>query len=333
MSPPDFLHVYARTELSENYAIAGLICNLSSNSEDILKSARETFPVIDNPIAPADFTLRFWVDDADVSMPPWPQPYVRGILHRVFAGFDTKSSLLADLQTKRAFGRFSPAMAGDALHWRAFIYPVLMSILAGSLGLVELHASCVAKKGKGLILLGPSRSGKSTLAMALAQAGFQLLSDDRTFCFLHGDKVGAYGLPRPLKLRHEASGWFGEFGDQLPTPGPGGEPVYYWEGESESGPRRGRTCEPKALIFLKQEKDPTFRMTRMHPNESRVRIEADLLAESTDAIEVQARLLNSLTSLPCWELRYNGVPQSVAEQIAAVLGDTNLESAFSGENR
>ena len=42
-----------------------------------------------------------------------------------------------------------------------------------------LHASCVAREGAGVLLLGPSGSGKSDLALRLIGRGFILVGDDR----------------------------------------------------------------------------------------------------------------------------------------------------------
>jgi len=43
----------------------------------------------------------------------------------------------------------------------------------------ELHASCVAREGAGILLLGRSGSGKSDLALRLLGRGFTLVADDR----------------------------------------------------------------------------------------------------------------------------------------------------------
>lgn len=43
-----------------------------------------------------------------------------------------------------------------------------------------LHASCVALDGRGLLILGPSGSGKSSLALRLMSLGALLVSDDLT---------------------------------------------------------------------------------------------------------------------------------------------------------
>lgn len=52
-----------------------------------------------------------------------------------------------------------------------------------------LHASCVAVDGRGLLILGPSGSGKSSLALRLISLGAQLVSDDRTRVDRAGDAL------------------------------------------------------------------------------------------------------------------------------------------------
>ncbi len=44
---------------------------------------------------------------------------------------------------------------------------------------MQVHASCVARGGRGLLLLGPSGAGKSDLALRLIGRGFVLVADDR----------------------------------------------------------------------------------------------------------------------------------------------------------
>lgn len=50
----------------------------------------------------------------------------------------------------------------------------------GSAGAVVLHASCVAFGARAVLILGPSGSGKSALALQLMALGAVLVADDRT---------------------------------------------------------------------------------------------------------------------------------------------------------
>lgn len=44
---------------------------------------------------------------------------------------------------------------------------------------MQFHASCAARDGNGVLLLGPSGSGKSDLLLRLLDHGFTLVADDR----------------------------------------------------------------------------------------------------------------------------------------------------------
>ncbi len=44
---------------------------------------------------------------------------------------------------------------------------------------MQIHASCAAREGQGVLLLGPSGSGKSDLLLRLLDRGFDLVADDR----------------------------------------------------------------------------------------------------------------------------------------------------------
>ncbi len=313
MSSRDFLHKNADTPLCEYYIAAGAICGLWTNSEEVLEAARGTFEALAAKPASPDFSIRLWIDTSDQARSSWPKPYVRGLDHLVFAGFDLASSFLADLRSRRVIGRFSAGMAMDTEYWKTVIFPIVMSIVAGSVGLVELHASCVASDEKGLILIGGTGSGKSTLALALTEAGFRFLSDDRTFCSSRDKTLFAWGMPRPLKLRREAARWFEEFRGREPTDIQNGERVFHYF------PNRIKMCEPRALIFLERQQNLSYSLTEISGHEVRARIEADLLPEYQSAIQKQSAVIERLTTLPCFRLAFDGEPQVIVAKLAGDL--------------
>lgn len=55
----------------------------------------------------------------------------------------------------------------------------------------DLHASCVAVNGRGVLILGPSGCGKSALALQLMAFGAALVADDRTEVYRLGPQVMA----------------------------------------------------------------------------------------------------------------------------------------------
>ena len=60
---------------------------------------------------------------------------------------------------------------------------------------VTMHATCVAIAGHGVLITGPSGSGKSSLALQLMALGAVLVSDDRTM--LRRDRDALIASPPP----------------------------------------------------------------------------------------------------------------------------------------
>jgi serine kinase of HPr protein (carbohydrate metabolism regulator) len=58
-----------------------------------------------------------------------------------------------------------------------------------------IHATCVALDGQGLLIIGPSGSGKSDLALRLIDRGAVLVSDDYTLLVVDGGTLFASPPP------------------------------------------------------------------------------------------------------------------------------------------
>jgi HPr kinase/phosphorylase len=70
---------------------------------------------------------------------------------------------------------------------------------------VNLHASCVAVDGRGLLILGRSGAGKSSLALQMMALGARLVADDRVeLC--REDAAVIARCPAPLAGLIEARG-------------------------------------------------------------------------------------------------------------------------------
>lgn len=71
--------------------------------------------------------------------------------------------------------------------------------------MTQLHATTVAVEGRGLLILGPSGSGKSCLALQLMAVGAVLVADDRTDVAVEDGRLIARA-PQALRGRIEARG-------------------------------------------------------------------------------------------------------------------------------
>ncbi|MDI6840986.1 MAG: hypothetical protein QMD71_09105 [bacterium] len=70
--------------------------------------------------------------------------------------------------------------------------------LLGCRDYICIHSTAVSNDGRGLLLVGPSRSGKTTFCISLLEKGFSFLSDDKVL--LKQDKVGWNIFPFFLDL-------------------------------------------------------------------------------------------------------------------------------------
>lgn len=59
----------------------------------------------------------------------------------------------------------------------------------------NIHASCIALRGAGVLLLGASGAGKSDLALRLIESGARLVADDRTILFVKNGALHAKAPP------------------------------------------------------------------------------------------------------------------------------------------
>ena len=319
MGAGDFLRKEAQTPFLEYYLMAGVPGSIATNSESILAAARACFCRVASPAPEPRLHLRFWADPHGSSQPPWPKPFFRGLDHLIFAGFDSQNSILIDLRTRRAIGRFSPAMADHQDSWKTVIFPVLISIMGATVGITELHCGCVAREGSGVLLVGSSGAGKSTLALAMAQAGFTYLADDRTYVSNWEGEIAAWALPTLLKLRLEATDWFKGLGKLRRVSASRGESAVWIDPASRLGIDRTQRCKPTGLIFLQRQKYPTLDLSTMPADQAAHQLEADLMVEEADAAEGQRGMIESLVNLPCWRLEYGGSPQAVAHFLKSRL--------------
>lgn len=109
--------------------------------------------------------------------------------------------------------RPSVHIAGDFVIPDAAPLPLSMGLLAAEMGMnlqmalgqrryLLLHASCVERDGKALLMTGVSGAGKSTLAALLMARGWRLMGDE--FALVDPATGLIHGFPRLISLKNEA---------------------------------------------------------------------------------------------------------------------------------
>jgi hypothetical protein len=85
-------------------------------------------------------------------------------------------------------------------------------------GLYSVHAAGLALEGRAVLLAGPTGAGKSTLTIALARGGFEVLGDDVVFVSEGDGELRLLAFPDELDVTDETVRLFPEFGFLLEQP-------------------------------------------------------------------------------------------------------------------
>ena len=96
------------------------------------------------------------------------------------------------------------APSGSGLQWQRLFFAQVLPLAAALQGLEILHASAVVLDGRALGFVAPSGTGKTSLAINLAAAGAELLTDDVLALDVSTARPTAYEGARLVNVaRHE----------------------------------------------------------------------------------------------------------------------------------
>jgi hypothetical protein len=182
---------------------------VESSAAALLALSTEAFgglPKLTLARRPPKFIVRLALTDqpqswARGSAPPPPRLGAgAGLLS---ATVDAGNFAVIDAAMSRALVCISGAMLRHRYHARyELVELAFLTLAARGQQLVPLHAACVGAADKGLLLMGASGLGKSTLSLHALTGGMQLLSEDSAFVALDG--LRATGVPSYLHLSPQA---------------------------------------------------------------------------------------------------------------------------------
>jgi hypothetical protein len=181
--------------------------------------------------------------------------------------------------------------------------------------LVELHASSVSIGGRLVLFVGPSLSGKSSLALQLAARGCRLFSDDRLLVGpLHRSDAAPIGMalgltPRVRQPPHPAAGaLFAEFVARHAVKGGGNVGFVPLEGELLA--RFAETAPLGAVVLPeRRERGGVALRPAGAAAASRVMLE-QLHAPSVSAADLLTAIRRLTGALPAWHLQYDDSAQA-----------------------
>jgi hypothetical protein len=228
----------------------------------------------------------------------------------VIASFGPNNVFTFDLARHNIVATISEEVAGDRAFWDRTLLPIAVGVLGPALGVVPVHCACLVIDNAGLLIAGESGAGKSTLSVALAQSGFDFISDDWTYLSLNGRKLIAHGLSIPAKLLPDAIQHFPLLAQYTLSPALNQELAYELPAQNV-GAQVLSSCEPRWFLFLERVAAEQCRLDPISVDEARHYIDTSverLPSELQEMCDRRSSIIAHVPRLSCWKLRYGGPP-------------------------
>ena len=234
-----------------------------------------------------------------------PEPVYRLIRPLLLAVADGDNYSIVDLERDRTQITISRAALSHRLYAEYFLLSSPVALVATRRA-TPIHAACVERNGRGVLLCGDSGMGKSTLSYACARAGWTYISDDATFLLQDRDDRMVTGDCHRVRFRPTAAELFPEIRGRDITPRAAGKPSIELPTSSLPNITPSQTTRIDYIVFLNR-----FSSAEPELKPYRKDVARHFMRQSIFGVEetmtVQYRDIERLLEAEIFELHYSGL--------------------------
>jgi len=225
---------------------------------------------------------------------------------------DANNQAILDLLTCTSFVWLEESAVNNRLYFRYNFLEKVVYLLLGASVVTDLHAACVSKNGRGILLCGDSGVGKSTLAYACSRAGWTYTSDDTSYLIHASSFPCVVGHSHRVRFQPTAKELFPELKDRMVTS--------HLEGKSHIEipvselPILTTAVEARvhSIVYLNRRRSGKGKLVPLAKGEAPIRMNKELFS----AGEIRARRgrrLEAFSNVPAFELEYRSLDQAIAQ--------------------
>jgi hypothetical protein len=237
-----------------------------------------------------------------------------------YVNIGQRGFLAVDTETREACGFLAdPFVEREARFRHRPPLDILFCMTAASLGLTALSGGCVGSGDKGVIVLGPPNSGKTTASYLAARAGLEFHADQVVFLDMRSNALRAWGDPFPAVFRPEALDFLPEL-RQSARRSTYADLCFYYYDKSQMQSQRANPVIDVCSIFLDRGGTGEPKLREISREDALLRLRDCMLFEEDARFDGQiASALTALAEKPAYTLRYDTDPRVAVSFIEKML--------------
>jgi len=282
---------------------------IRTNDPAVLRAARESFGHNRLSRSAAMLELPVGVVFREGASCP-PEPVRRQTNHLFLLVADADNQAVLDLKSRTSFTWITQAAAHNASYLRHNFLEKAVYLLLGASVVTDLHAACVSKHDKGVLLFGDSGAGKTTLSYACARAGWTYTSDDTSYLINDSFPPRVIGHSHRARFRPSARNLFPELEGQEVTPRIDGKPSIEVPTADLPVVRTAAETSVDFIVYLRRFDAGCGELVRL-PEGTATRRAIEELYSAGDIRARHEEILTVFASVPTFELRYRDLRDAI----------------------
>ncbi len=295
----------------------GFAVEIATNSPEIIDAARESWSRYAPLFESSPVSLRIVVEPEGGLA---PEPKFRAQHGVVALAADRDNFGVCDTVSRRGFCFVTARTVAERPWFRWHFLEAITYVLLAQGEAAPVHAACVARNGRGVLMCGGSGSGKSTLAFACARAGWEYGGDDAAWIALRAGEPVAVGRCYQVRLRGDAPRLFPELAGYAVERRPNGRSAIEAPMADFPGIAVAQQARVGGLLLLDRRAGAAPRARAVEAEEIIDSLITDLPSYGPDATARSIRILAGLRGARAYRFEYDRLDEAVAA-LADLFGE------------